>query len=84
MSERIVVYLNEQKAGILSSAAVLAEYVLTHKFAFSPVSAVSRPSPPRSSNPRGSQDARECYYCHQDGHVIAKCLTLKRREQPSC
>ena len=47
LSERIVVYLNEQKAGILSAAAVLAdEYVLTHKFAFSPVSAVSRPPPP--------------------------------------
>ena len=39
--------------------------------------------PPRSSNPRGPQEERECYYCHQVGHVIANCLTLKRREQPS-
>lgn len=85
LSERIVVYLNEQKVSTLSAAAVLAdEYVLTHKSAFSPVSAVSRPSsPPRSSNPRGPKEERECYYCHQVGHVIANCLTLKRKEQSS-
>ncbi|XP_030270481.1 uncharacterized protein LOC115580348 [Sparus aurata] len=48
------------------------------------VSAVSRPSsPPRSSNPRGPKEERECYYCHQVGHVIANCLTLKRKEQSS-
>lgn len=85
LSERIVVYLNEQKVSTLSAAAVLAdEYVLTHKSVFPPVSAVSHlPSPPRPSKPRGLKEERECCYCHQVGHVIANCLTLKRREQSS-
>lgn len=48
------------------------------------VSAVSHlPSPPRPSKPRGLKEERECCYCHQVGHVIANCLTLKRREQSS-
>ena len=59
LSERIVVYLNEQKVNSLSAAAVLAdEYVLTHKPVFSPV------------------------FTDKPGHVIANCMTLKRREQP--
>ena len=31
------------------------------------------PSPPRGD--------RECFYCHRRGHVIADCLTLKRKQQ---
>lgn len=31
------------------------------------------PSPPR--------EACECFYCHKKGHVIADCLSLKRKQQ---
>lgn len=82
MSDRIVLHLNEQRATSLATAAVLAdEFVLTHKTAF--------PSDkPRSSlvvpKPQGlNKDERECFYCHKAGHVIADCLTLKRKEQMS-
>lgn len=40
-------------------------------------------SPHRPPSSRGLKEERECYYCHQVGHVIANCLTLKRREQSS-
>ncbi len=88
LSERVVVYLNEQKVTTLSHAAVLAdEFVLTHKNVFSSVrpeklqidslqSHTSRFSPPRN------KEERECFYCHKKGHVIADCLALKRKQQP--
>lgn len=87
LPDRIVVYLNEQKVNKLSAAALLAdEYVLTHKIAFGPVfSEESRHSPafsPRSPKARSTRkEDRECFYCHQTGHVIANCLVLKRKEQ---
>lgn len=82
LSERIVVYLNEQKVSTLSAAAVLAdEYVLTHKSAFSPASAVAGVSSSPKLPSSRQREGRECYYCHQIGHVIANCATLKRKEQ---
>ncbi len=90
LSERIVVYLNEQKVTMLSHAAVLAdEFVLTQKNVFSSVrpekiqidSLQSHTSRSRFSPPRNKEE-RECFYCHKKGHVIADCLALKRKQQP--
>lgn len=89
LSDRVVVYLNEQKVTLLSHAAVLAdEFVLTHKnvFAFvrpeksQPVPLQNQMLRSKNSPPRIRED-RECFYCHKQGHVIADCLTLKRKQQ---
>lgn len=89
LSDRIVVYLNEQKVTTLSHAAVLAdEFVLTHKNVFSSArfeklefdSSQSQASHARSSSSRAKEE-RECFYCHKKGHVIADCLILKRKPQ---
>lgn len=94
LPERVVVYLNEQKVISLSQAAVLAdEFVLTHKTVFSSArseknstvqSTHSQPSSAKSPSTR-SKEVRECFYCHKQGHAIADCLTLKRKQeqQPS-
>uniref|UniRef100_A0A671PSE2 CCHC-type domain-containing protein n=1 Tax=Sinocyclocheilus anshuiensis TaxID=1608454 RepID=A0A671PSE2_9TELE len=90
VSERVVVYLNEQKVTTLSHAAVLAdEFVLTHKNVFSSArpeklqfdSSQSQTSRSRFSPPHNKEE-RECFYCHKKGHVIADCLALKRKQQP--
>lgn len=89
LPDRIVVYLNEQKVTSLLSAAVLAdEYSLTHKTIFHPVPVEKQQSAAIvSSNPlkatRSKPEERECFYCHKPGHVIANCLVLKKKEQPS-
>lgn len=31
-------------------------------------------------HPLRSKEERECFYCHKAGHVIADCLTLKRKQ----
>lgn len=89
LPDRIVVYLNEQKVNSLSAAAVLAdEYVLTHKSVFPSVfteksrrvSAAPFTQPSNVNNVK--REERECFYCHKPGHVIANCMTLKRKEQP--
>ncbi len=89
LPDRVVVYLNEQKVTSLSHAAVLAdEFVLTHKnvFAFvrpeksQPVPLQNQMLRSKNSPPRTRED-RECFYCHKQGHVIADCLTLKRKQQ---
>lgn len=81
----LVIHLNEQKVTSLSVAAVMAdEFVLTHKVAYS-FTAPDRPrSPPQSSNvtrtiPSSLKEERECFYCHQSGHIIANCLKLKQK-----
>lgn len=92
LPERIVTYLNEQKVASLSHAAVLAdEFVLTHKSVFSSVRTESvlptllpssQPSLIRGKNTQKQTIVdRECFYCHKIGHVIADCLTLKRKQQ---
>lgn len=89
LPERMVVHLNEQKVDSLSAAAIMAdEYVLTHKVVFPP------PDKPRSASaitadictsraPPVRKEERECFYCHKTGHVIANCLSLQRKEQPT-
>ncbi len=95
VSENIVVYLNEQKASSLSEAAVFAdEFVLTHKVVFpssrssrrtvversySPKTAVAVTKDDQGSN--SSMMSRECFYCHEKGHLIATCPVLQRRNQ---
>ncbi|XP_039906424.1 uncharacterized protein LOC120745531 [Simochromis diagramma] len=90
LPEKVVTYLNEQKVKTLDTAVVQAdEFVLTHKGVFSaPVH-----SPPTSVSPKiwspkstrrtttSSIENRECYYCHEHGHLIAVCPILKRKEQ---
>ena len=89
LPEHIVVYLNEQKVNSLSAAAVLAdEYVLTQKYVFSSVftersrSVSTAPCTQPSHVYNVTRKERECFYCHQPGHVIANCVALKRKEQP--
>ncbi|XP_076851553.1 uncharacterized protein LOC143502752 [Brachyhypopomus gauderio] len=89
LPEKMVVYLNEQKVVNLSSAATLAdEFVLTHKTVFHLTPRSVNPSRPVMSRPVASSesrentsatDKRECFYCHMQGHLIAACPTLKRK-----
>lgn len=95
ISEKIVVYLNEQKASSLSEAAIFAdEFVLTHKVAFtSPRSSrrtvvernysskATAAVPKDDQNSDSSVMSRECFYCHEKGHLIAACPVLKRKSQ---
>lgn len=88
LPEKIVIYLNEQKATSLADAAVLAdEYALTHKRVFSPAVCCDPASydrkvrSPKSSrhNPGAAVVVTEtckCYYCHEQGHPIGACPTL--------
>lgn len=93
LPERIVVYLNEQKVTSVTKAAVLAdEFILTHKSVFSmPVSRGSNLVPERKiKSPKfvrktatpASGESRECFCCHEPGHLIAVCPALKRKGQP--
>ncbi|KAI2645228.1 Retrovirus-related Pol polyprotein [Labeo rohita] len=91
ISEKIVVYLNEQKVSSLADAAVFADkFVLTHKVAFSSPRSLARTSVDRPNFKRTQKDeqpldpllaARECYYCHEKGHLIAACPALQRKNQ---
>ncbi|CAI5669799.1 unnamed protein product [Oreochromis niloticus] len=93
LPENVVVYLNEQKVDSLSKAAVLAdEFVLTHRATFSAVrrecAPLSKParslrvSPKRQTRPdQVPMSVRECFYCHDTGHLIANCPSLRRKEQ---
>ena len=84
MSERLVTYLNEQEVVSLSQVAVLVDkFVLTHK----PVQVIS--SSPTTTKvrkpvvfPLRSREERECYYCHEVGHVIADCQVRLRNHPP--
>lgn len=93
LPERVVIYLNEQKVTSLSQAAVFAdEYTLTHKGVF-PVTRSDRNVRPTEfvqnqsvRNARvktagsSSSEARECFYCHKPGLLIAECAMLKRKQ----
>lgn len=92
LPEKIVVYLNEQMVELLSKAAVLAdEFVLTHRGVFPsvcrehiPVVSVGKGTKVTPKNPQSpniaSPDSRECFYCHETGHLIASCPALQRKE----
>lgn len=73
----------------LAEAAVLAdEFALTHKNVFlcseSPVPAKNKrewsPNVSRH-NPAAVSVNRECFYCHEPGHLIAVCPVLRKKEQ---
>ncbi|CAJ1076939.1 uncharacterized protein LOC118558122 [Xyrichtys novacula] len=92
LPERIVVYLNEQKESSVTKAAVLAdEFILTHKSVFSlptprvlhPMSERRNRSPKlmRKSTSPAAGESRECFYCHEPGHLIAACPTLRKKGQ---
>ncbi|XP_013856586.1 uncharacterized protein LOC106512535, partial [Austrofundulus limnaeus] len=84
LPERIVVYLNEQKVSSLTKAALLAdEFILTHKTVFTsstrpayqnvPSERSKFPKVTRKSVSSSSTETRECFYCHESGHLIAVC-----------
>ncbi|XDV49410.1 hypothetical protein PO909_018663 [Leuciscus waleckii] len=89
LPEKIVVYLNEQKVSSLSAAAVFSdEFVLTHRVVFSPTKRnfpdCVRSSKDASVVPKNVLRAdftenRECFYCHEVGHLISACPVLKRK-----
>ena len=89
--ERIVVYLNEQKETSVTKAAVLAdEFILTHKSVFSmpaprgsdmPERRNRSPKLMRKSTSPAAGGSRECFYCHEPGHLIAVCPALRKRGQ---
>lgn len=96
LPKKVVMFLNEQKVSTLSRAAVLADgFVLTHKNVFSSSPHSDRPSTSRptraESNHLPLEKARgpllsqnnssECFYCHKRGHIIADCVSLKRKQQ---
>ncbi len=89
ISDRIAVYINEQKVSSLSNASVLAdEFTLTHKTVFiartekvpSNSSASKDQTRFKSIGTKGREE-RQCFYCHKSVHVIADCFTLKRKQQ---
>ncbi|KAK0148503.1 hypothetical protein N1851_011158 [Merluccius polli] len=92
VTERTVIYLNEQKVATLQQAATLAEeFALMHKSVF------SKSDPPfhrgfsqrsddaRITQPRaalsGPMAERQCFFCHKPGHLIADCISMKRKQQ---
>ena len=86
LPERIVVYLNEQKVHSLSEASVSADkFVLTHK-SISPACAESKPAGPAAPSPsrptthQTRPKDRQCFYCHQPGHLVSECYQLKRKQ----
>ena len=91
LPERIVVYLNEQKESSVTKAAVLAdEFILTHKSVFSmpaprgsdmPERRNRSPKLMRKSTSPAVGGSRECFYCHEPGHLIAVCPALRKRGQ---
>lgn len=87
LPDKVVVYLNEQKAATLTEASVLAdEFVLTHRNTFVPNSERASSAPeaqPNSLNSGKVREQRECFYCRKPGHVISNCLALKRKADPS-
>lgn len=91
LPDKIVVYLNEQKVLTLTEAAVCAdEFVLTHKNVF--VAPACREASNFVNSDRTSKvskllkpsvqaDDRECFYCHDAGHLIAVCPVLKKKNK---
>ncbi|XP_058634631.1 uncharacterized protein LOC131542202 [Onychostoma macrolepis] len=90
LPEKIVIYLNEQKVSFLSEAAVFSdEFVLTHKVVFPSLvkrnfsdrvrSSKDSPTVPKNASSVLNVENRECFYCHEVGHLIGTCPTLKRK-----
>ncbi|KAI2665219.1 Retrovirus-related Pol polyprotein from transposon 17.6 [Labeo rohita] len=101
LSEGVVVHLNEQKVTALLDAAVLAEFVLTHRNVFTSVRLSNIPLASKNtlrdfsrfpqhmsksngnrdgkSAPSGGRDRRSCFYCLDQGHLIAECQAWKKK-----
>ncbi len=87
LPERMVLYLNEQKVVTVPQAATLAdEFVLTHRNVFQSVGMekslceVAGEGSAAQIGVEKPKEMRECFYCHKKGHVIAECLSLKRKQ----
>ncbi len=90
LPDKIVVYLNEKKVSTLAEAAVSAdEFVLTHKNVFvAPArrelqfsANLDKPKTSKLTKLAGSSDVRDCFYCHETGHLIAVCPILKNKNK---
>uniref|UniRef100_A0A3B3T9V3 SCAN box domain-containing protein n=1 Tax=Paramormyrops kingsleyae TaxID=1676925 RepID=A0A3B3T9V3_9TELE len=84
--DRVVIYLNEQKVTSLTEATTLAdEFVLTHRTVFAPTPLPRKPyprsvPPPEKAAPTTPPvEIRECFYCHEVGHLISVCPALRRK-----
>ena len=88
VSDRLSVYLNEQKVSTLQQAAMLAdEFRLTHKTTFV---SCDPPSPREFSQDidqrvqtvagSGPKVNRPCFFCRKTGHLIADCVAWKRKQ----
>ncbi|CAI5656311.1 unnamed protein product [Oreochromis niloticus] len=94
ISERMAVYLNEQKVSTLQQAATLAdEFALVHKTRI--VKHERRDTLAKASGATVEQDTRgevpvprprsdrKCFYCFKSGHLIADCEAYRRRQPAS-
>lgn len=94
VTERMAVYLNEQKVSTLQQTATLAdEFALVHKT--SVVKHERRDTLEKASGASGEQDTRrevpvprprsdrKCFYCFKSGHLIADCEAYRRRQPVS-
>uniref|UniRef100_A0AAY4D6X3 CCHC-type domain-containing protein n=1 Tax=Denticeps clupeoides TaxID=299321 RepID=A0AAY4D6X3_9TELE len=85
--EAVATHLNDQKESTLAQAAICAdEFVLTHKVVFCSVSrkpdrdvSFRRDRNVFRSSPVSFSDGRACFYCHETGHLIAKCPKLLKK-----
>ncbi|XP_039902083.1 uncharacterized protein LOC120742707 [Simochromis diagramma] len=91
VTERMAVYLNEQKVSTLQQTATLAdEFALVHKT--SVVKHERRDILAKASGASGEQDTRrevpvprprsdrKCFYCFKSGHLIADWETYRQRQ----
>lgn len=67
--------MNEQKVASLNSAAVFSN-CCDPVLAAQPNSSKSYRRIPTAND----VDKRECFYCHEKGHLIAVCLSFERKE----
>ncbi|CAI5677731.1 unnamed protein product [Oreochromis niloticus] len=94
ISERMAVYLNEQKVSTLQQAATLAdEFALVHKA--SVIKQERRDTLAKASGASGEHGTRgevpvprprsdrKCFYCFKSGHLIADCEAYRRKQPAS-
>ncbi|CAI5665547.1 unnamed protein product [Oreochromis niloticus] len=94
ISERMAVYLNEQKVSTLQQAATLAdEFALVHKASI--IKQVRRDTLAKASGASGEQGTRgevpvprpgsdgKCFFCFKSGHLIANCGAYKQKRSVS-
>lgn len=85
----IATYINEHKITRPSEAAVLDEYVLTHKRIFGEryqsdkLQKADSLSPELKQHANGKSDSNVCNYCHQEGHWKKECPPLRGKSNTS-